>query len=63
MDQSYQGAAIVTVQVMDMVSPTSLLTTENTVRQSIVPAEAALKMPASVIAVKDAGVPAGNVAT
>jgi hypothetical protein len=44
---------IVTVQVIDRESDANLLTTANVVRQSIVPAEAALNMPASVIAPVD----------
>lgn len=60
-DIYYPNQETVIVQVMLIASSAPLLTTENTVRQSIVPAEAALKMPASVTA--PVPVPAGNDAT
>ena len=50
----------VTVHTMVSESAAPLLIAENTVRQSIVPAEEALKMPASVRAA--VAVPAGKVA-
>ena len=51
---------MVTFQLMVRASEAALLTTGNIVLHSKVPEEAALKMPASVIA--PAPVPAGNVA-
>jgi hypothetical protein len=50
----------VTVQVIVIESPAALLITANSVRQSIVPPEEALRMPASVTA--PVPVPAGKVA-
>ena len=51
-------------QVMAIASDVSLFTTPaNTVRQSIVPPDEALKIPASFKAVRVLGVPAGKVAT
>ena len=60
-DIYYPNQDTVIVQVMLIASSAPLLTTENTVRQSIVPADDALKMPASVTA--PVPVPAGNDAT